>query len=104
MISIIQHLSTASLQHLAGVLHQAHNKGLDINALKFAVDNQLAGRMAVFTHHPMMPAPPEMTSPAPDPCPSRGCQGILEDWPTSSALAGVAIIGCRLCRYSRIKG
>lgn len=39
-----------------------------------------------------------------DPCPTDGCPGHLEPWPKSSAAAGVPIVGCLLCRYSRMDG
>lgn len=39
----------------------------------------------------------------PTPCPSPGCQGFLTAWPQSSREAGIPIVGCLLCRYSRAK-
>lgn len=35
-------------------------------------------------------------------CPTPGCYGVLAPWPKSSLAAGVSIVGCLLCRYSRM--
>lgn len=51
-----------------------------------------------------VPANPYRQGPTPRPCPTDGCPGHLEPWPKSSAAAGVPVVGCLLCRYSRMDG
>lgn len=88
--------SIASIQVVESVVRQALEAGLALS--------DLLQLLAKFTDSATVPSPPVSPKGPQEPCPSEGCPGHLEPWPKSSAEAGVPIIGCILCRYSRIRG
>lgn len=88
--------SLRDLQTIAGFIRQSAEAGFDsMSAVDSVVSANIASR-ANFSHA----APSPVIKPIP--CPAHGCSGRLDYWPVSSALVGASVIGCSICRYSRI--
>lgn len=92
MISILQHLSIASLQHLSAALAIAQDKDLSITDIRIAVDRQLSSIAPATRNTENVPESGTM-------CPSCGRDKLV------SVLnrEGMSIYGCRSCRYSEVR-
>lgn len=84
----------ADLQVLAAALRRASGLGMDLHGLAATVDAHVAGRLRGAV------APLQKTPPPPRECPACG-RGRLA--PVAN-FEGLAIFGCRACRYSEVIG
>ena len=85
----------ADLQVLAVALRRASGLGMDLHGLAATVDAHVAGRLRGAV------APLQKPPQRPRVCPACGRGRLLE--PVAN-FEGLAILGCRACRYSEVIG
>jgi len=98
-MGVLMHFSAyslATIQNAAALVRTARDNGITLE--------ELATLLAEHVDCHTSPGEIVQTRSQLDPCPTEGCPGRLEPWPISSGVAGVQVVGCLLCRYSRIDG
>lgn len=83
--------TTSQLQMVRSLIEATDN----LADLKHQIDIEVMVRTASS-----MPIPSIESTP----CPTPDCPGLLVPWPVSSRYAGCPVVGCVLCRFSRLLG
>lgn len=86
--------SVRDLQTAATLVGVALDDGVTMTALQGVLAKEIEGRVGSVRSFP---------SSHPHRCPTPGCPGVLSRWPASTAEVGMPVVGCLICRYSRIE-